>query len=375
MEEELEFLFAVYGEGDLTLLENKTEETQKLLAYLAKKASIHSPMSSSCSSPLDNISKVLHFMARPRGESTSTSFVEASFYFLLPSSYPAHSQPIVHLDRVSGLADDGKSLQLQIQNFLSERLTRHEDEEDDSGMLFPLINFILDVLDGSNNGECQICFQSLLSDDDERKRKKKFSSVNPTTTSLKTHCYHCFHIRCLCHWACEYFDQSNDQKSRVSSEQQNLSVRSFQGEVKTSETQLKRSQEEFDLLQHHISGIQSKIRRFGGMTPGAVGMPAGGGTETLSPPPVTAAGLDELRHQFTQLNVQITKASGKKKQKLFDSANKLKQQIQTEERRQQQHQQDNGSGVELDQQTGAISPSLPPPLVLPDPSLALREWR
>jgi hypothetical protein len=338
MEEELEFLCAVYG-GDLTLLDTDTDDTRKILAYLSKKESfVPSPFSSACYSP-ENISRVIHFMARPRGESTSTSFVEASFYFLLPSSYPSSSEPIVYLDRLSGLTDDGKSLQHQIHDFLSAR----RSQEDECGVLYHLIEGILDVLDQSNNGECQICFQSLLSENE--RRKNTFSSSNPTVTSLRTHCYHCFHISCLCRWACEYFDQSNDQKAKVSSEQQNLSIRSFQGEVKTSETHLKRSQDEFDLLQQHISEIQSKIQRFGGT---AAGMAAGGCATTPSPP-VTVAGLDELRHQFTQLNVQITKASGKKKQKLFDSANKLKLQIQTEERRQQ-------NGAVSDPLTGTISP-------------------
>jgi hypothetical protein len=73
---------------------------------------------------------------------------------------------------------------------------------------------------------------------------------------------------------------------------------------------------------------------------------------------VKTAGLDELRHQSRSSTFKITKASGKKKQKLFD---KLKQHIQIKERRQQQHLQDNG-GVGPDQQTGQIPP--PPPLGL-----------
>ena len=112
--------------------------------------------------------------------------------------------------------------------------------------------------------------------------------------------------------------------------------------MKTSETQLKRCQDELDLLQHHISGLQSKILRFGTLIAAAApaGIPTGGGSSSLV---TAAASLDEMRHQLTQLNVQITKAAGKKKQKLFESANKLKQQIQAEEKR-QQHAQDNISG-------------------------------
>jgi DNA repair exonuclease SbcCD ATPase subunit len=202
------------------------------------------------------------------------------------------------------------------------------------------VDLIYDILDRCNDGECMICLESLrkaVTRNEERKRKEKKKGSPPFSMSssasasssgghrpplsLKTDCYHCFHIHCLCRWACEYFDQVNDQTKKVSTEQQNLSLRSLQGEIKTSESQLKRAQDELTMIEQSITDLQKSISS----------LQLNGDTNAGSSS--SSSSLEDMRLQWTQISLQITKSSGKKKDKLFETANKLKQQIQSEERR------------------------------------------
>jgi hypothetical protein len=337
MEEEVEALLSVYWE-DMTLIDLTHEHTSALpLTLLHNSNSSNNRKSQQPTSAISEnrnlITKKISFMARPRNETTSTSFVEALLTILLPSSYPDSHQPIVEIERVSGLADDGRQLANQIHTFLSKQPLGEM-------VLFALIDSIFDHLDQFNDGECMICLQSLLKPPptaDEKLVKETTNSTfslqknhhRPPPLSLKTDCYHCFHLRCLCQWACEYFDQLTDQTKKVSSEQQNLSLRALQGEIKTSETHLKRTQEEIQMIEQSLADTRRKLSLLhdpSSSLPSSISSTSPSSSSHPSP-------LEEMRHQYTQLSLQISKSSGKKKEKLFETANRLKQQILAEERR------------------------------------------
>lgn len=121
----------------------------------------------------------LAMLFRPRH---TTSFVSALIHILLPKEYPAISLRCINIVKSSGLVDEGASIIKKVQLFLSENV-------DGEPILFQLFDLIFDCLDVSNQGECLICAEELL------------SSQGNECQGLLTKCSHSFHTRCLSRWA------------------------------------------------------------------------------------------------------------------------------------------------------------------------------
>jgi hypothetical protein len=334
MEDEIEAILSIYS-PDLSLL--LSPSTSSLSSFLTSSSSSSFPLSlssltsslslslSSSSSSLSlssisSISHILSLIARPRTSFSSTSFVEANILIFLSSNSSSFSLPIISIERVSGLVDEGKHLKQQINHYLDQfieenRLKYHEKKSQNIASyktefsLFDLIECIYETLDQSNNGDCMICFQSLISPD------ITISNTNHNhPIALRTSCYHCYHISCLCQWACVYLEEIHGLEMKLEVEQNEMKYRSLQGDVKSAQTQLIKFQQEHDLLTQQINETVAKLNRLRGE-----GQSGEKGEMSVA----------ELQNQLAQVQSQIMKATGKKKFKLVDTAERLKDQIQS----------------------------------------------
>lgn len=168
--DEIEALFAIY-EGDIKNLDLDHMPTQNY--------------------PRDSIGRdVQHsvyilMQFRPRtADAPETSFVTADIIFGLPQGYP-NSHPSICITRTSGFGDDGRGLKLAIGDHLAMAPLGEP-------MLMNLFELIFDYLDEKNEGECLICNDTLFPISQRASRK--------CIKSIRSNCYHCFHVSCLCRW-------------------------------------------------------------------------------------------------------------------------------------------------------------------------------
>ena len=145
--------------------------------------------------PLDSFEHNIAVTVRQRGAlDAASSFVEAIVHILLPATYPESSFPTVRVTRVSGLNDEGKEFNKQISEFLeSDQIELGDD------ILFSLMEIMINYLDSANDGECLICLSSLLSNPNDTPLSTK-QSTSKKPLSLRTTCFHCFHVQCLTRW-------------------------------------------------------------------------------------------------------------------------------------------------------------------------------
>ena len=294
MEEDFEALFSVYS--NIKILENENEDYYQIFS----------------------------FSFSPRDEFQEISFLELELLFLIPRTYPEIS-PSIEIIKISGISEEEE----EIKKRLIQQINLYIKHEFKSGEIFLLQLFeeIYQIIERESkrgcNNECLICLQGLKQDPFPLLSTTTTISTNATKAtqlipqtqitnqpiSLKTNCYHYFHISCLSRWACYYFDiTEHGLETRKNNEQLNVTLRSLQGEVKSIESQIKRYQEELLLLHEQIQQTQLKINQFHD-------------SNSL---------IEGLKQQMIQINLQMSKASGKKKQKLYDNYERIRIQLQLE---------------------------------------------
>ena len=120
----------------------------------------------------------LTMLCRPRH---STSFVSALVHIVLPTDYPNVSLRSFNIVKSCGLIDEGAAIVSKVNEYITSATGEP--------ILFQLFDLLFDCLDASNQGECLICAEELL------------TSQGRENQGLLTKCQHSFHVRCLSRWA------------------------------------------------------------------------------------------------------------------------------------------------------------------------------
>ena len=123
----------------------------------------------------------LTMLCRPRH---STSFVSALIHIVLPPDYPNVSIRSFNIVKSCGLIDEGATIVSKVNEYIKDTYIPGEP------ILFQLFDLVFDCLDASNQGECLICAEELLTSQEGRESQ-----------GLLTKCQHSFHVRCLSRWA------------------------------------------------------------------------------------------------------------------------------------------------------------------------------
>jgi hypothetical protein len=214
MEEELEVLSSLYGNDCVISVLNDTSET------------------------------CIDLTLRPGGSADcTTSFVEMSIRVYLISGYP--EIPIIRHDvyRTCGLSDDGKELRSYITQFLTNSAYNMEM------MVLELCMHIIEYLDLHNSAECAICLDPLI-----------ITSANDIL-SLRTQCYHLFHVNCISKWAAIYFVNQDKTKEMKEEARDTVRMKNIQGDYKTEQSQLIKIENELVLITRNIDDIKQRLIR------------------------------------------------------------------------------------------------------------------
>ena len=224
-----------------------------------------------CEVQQDGYSK-LTVVARPNGATAETTFVEAVLEIVLPPTYP-NAMLSVRLARTSGLNDEGHSLHAAVMDFLKEQTPGDL-------ILFQLMECVMTCLDSANNGHCMICLESLLPE----------GCSHMDVISLRTPCYHCFHVACLCHWAAVYVSAKQAKKAENEDEEDQRQLRALQGDLRSYTMQLEKLDSEIALLQQGVEEVERSLQDV-----------EGGGVEE------DTSNLEKLRSQLTALTAATSK--------------------------------------------------------------------
>jgi hypothetical protein len=248
-----------------------------------------------CTDQPDN-TKTLIVIARPDGATATTSFVEALLQITLPLDYP-ESFPETEITRTSGLSDEGRALKLAISEFM-------KDQFPGDLILFQLMDCVIACLDSANNGECMICLDSLI--------PKGITDVG--LVSLRTSCYHCFHVDCLCHWAAVCISAEQQKKSETEERTDQRHLRALQGDVRSSTMQVQKLESELSLIQEQIVVAENDLAALYDEEGAEV-------SDKLK--------LERLKQRLGAVTASLSKGSamGKKKAKLLEEANILRGEI------------------------------------------------
>lgn len=191
-------------------------------------------------------STIIYCHCLPRTADTeSASFVSCTIEMVIPFDYPDHSHPIFSIVRTSGLLDEGR---LILDNVAQSMIQLGVGEN----VLFNIIDTVTDCLDRSNDGECLVCAECLRPTDGLH-RIEDFS--------VRTTCFHCFHLHCLVKWAAICVENRGSSKSAVlSRNKEDVELRAVEGEIRSQQQEFEQQQVLIDGLNESIAGISFQLR-------------------------------------------------------------------------------------------------------------------
>lgn len=186
--------------------------------------------------PSDGFASAISMHFRPRtADDALNSFVTADLIVYLPQAYPA-CLPLAKLSRSSGFGDDGAALAAYISACLSKSALGEP-------LLMNLFEYIFDFLDGLNEGECLICNESL-------------QSAAGGELAVRTNCYHCFHIHCLCRWgAVLHIANLNAKTGSIEHTKAASAIKSLEGDLRALEETKLNTESEISRLEEEIASI------------------------------------------------------------------------------------------------------------------------
>lgn len=186
--------------------------------------------------------------ARPRRAMEKTAcFVEAKWYIFLPEGYPEKCLPKMELHRCSGLNDEGAKMKTIVNRFLEEAATG-------DGVLFGLVEKILDYLDENNDGECLICLSSLDTESNYLNGDKP--------NALRTPCFHCYHITCLSQWAAVFLSSMHVKESAKAEVHEDRASKALKGELKSLQIHLEQIDSSVVIKNENIRQLERDMERF-----------------------------------------------------------------------------------------------------------------
>lgn len=208
--DELEALFSIYN-GDISMAEVQPDAEVEILMQFK-------PRTADCA---------------------LNSFVMAEVLFSLPFHYPA-AKLTAALKRTSGFGDDGRALDVLISRYLM-------GVDLGEPVLMNLFELVFDFVDDSNEGECLICNESL-------------KAVRGNTSALRTNCYHCFHIHCLCRWGViQHISALQGKVGTVEWTRAASKLKSLEGDIRSHEEKKRISEQEIQGLDIEIERIEKLL--------------------------------------------------------------------------------------------------------------------
>jgi hypothetical protein len=254
--DELEALFAIY-EGDLSYVE-VVNNGDKSTVKPTGKSTVTSTSSTSNAATSDAVKLLMQF--HPRTADTQ-GLVSASLAISLPTGgggggggggYPTQS-PCAVVARTSGLGDDGRAL----GNIVSEYIAcAKESGEPGEPCLMDLFEVVFDYLDSANEGECLICNEPLL----QGQGQGQGQGQNQTHKAIRTNCYHCFHVACLCRWGavCHVASMAS-QAGSLEQTQASSGLKAIEGDLRAREQAKAGAVAEIARLECEIASLTAEL--------------------------------------------------------------------------------------------------------------------
>ena len=195
-------------------------------------------------------SVTISFKSCPRtAANSSICFVSCISNIFLSFGYPHSMRPRFSVSEVVGMVDDGLELTVAVEKYIDSLPLG-------DFFLFPIAEYVMDILDNKNDGECMICAESLKCPPSILQTSSAVFQLSEL--AVKTFCGHHFHLECLAKWAAISLTARKANKSAKSqNERDELLIRAQDGQLRASQQEMISMEQRLILLTDEIVALDA----------------------------------------------------------------------------------------------------------------------
>jgi hypothetical protein len=232
----------------------------------------------------DGSTMILHSFV-PRDN--RASFVAADVEITVPTTYPT-TPPFLCILKSSGISHEGVGLLHKVKGM--------QDELHGEPHLFQLFDVIYEFLESSNAGECLFCADPLETSDT--------AGCEEGLIGIRTPCYHCFHLQCLCKWAAiSLKKQETSKPEKAILARETSIIKGFEGQLRSVDMEASQLNDQIQKLNDEMVALVQRFPLCGDLEKVSIG------SAPLPIKPIPSSSSSGKGRVATELSKRVARAS------------------------------------------------------------------